>query len=109
MRRTYSHEIAQERFTSLYRDLERRAKDDRVEVRSRGQPGRIDESTLVARLRHLEGLRLAERLSPTSWRLSAAGSTICASSAHAATSSSTFTRLSPATPPDTASFARDRP
>jgi type IV secretory pathway VirD2 relaxase len=71
VRRTYSHEIAQERFTSLDRELERRAKDDRVEVRSRGQPGRIDESTLVARLGHLEGLRLAERLSPTSWRLSA--------------------------------------
>ena len=70
VRRTYSHEIAQERFTSLDRELERRAKDNRVEVPSATQRGRIDESTLVARLAHLEGLRLAERLSPTSWRLS---------------------------------------
>jgi hypothetical protein len=40
-----------------------------VEVRTRARSGRIDESLVIARLEHLEGLRLAERVSRTSWRL----------------------------------------
>jgi hypothetical protein len=61
--------VTQARFTSLDRELERRAGDQRVQVRSQIKPGRIDESTLLARLRHLEALRLAERVGPTSWTL----------------------------------------
>ena len=69
IRRAHAKEITQERFTSLDRELERRAKENQVEVPSRDQRGPVDDSTLVARLQHLEGLRLAERLSPTSWKL----------------------------------------
>jgi type IV secretory pathway VirD2 relaxase len=69
VRRARAKEIAQERFTSLDRELERRAVDGRVEVRSRARLGRLDESVLIARLEHLEGLRLAERVGPASWVL----------------------------------------
>jgi hypothetical protein len=41
----------------------------RVEVRFTDRPGLVEPSALIARLVHLEGLRLAQRLSPTSWRL----------------------------------------
>jgi len=64
-----SNEVTQARFTSLDRELERRAGDQGVQVRSQTKPGRIDESTLLARLRHLEALRLAERVGPASWTL----------------------------------------
>jgi hypothetical protein len=69
VRRTHTKEVTQDRFTSLDRELERRAKDNQVEVHSGQRRGFINPSTLTARLEHLEGLRLAERLSPTSWRL----------------------------------------
>jgi type IV secretory pathway VirD2 relaxase len=69
VRRVYAREITQERFTSLDRELERRAVDHRIEVRSRQRPGRIDDSTLVARLEHLEAMRFAERVSPSTWSL----------------------------------------
>jgi type IV secretory pathway VirD2 relaxase len=69
VRRARAKEIAQERFTSLDREIERRAKDSSVEVRSPSRASRINESTVVARLEHLESMRLAERQSPTSWRL----------------------------------------
>jgi type IV secretory pathway VirD2 relaxase len=69
IRRAFAREITQERFTSLDRELERRAVDHRIEVRSRQRPGRIDDSTLVARLEHLEAMRLAERVSPSTWLL----------------------------------------
>jgi type IV secretory pathway VirD2 relaxase len=69
IRRARDKEITQGRFTSLDRELERRAKDNRVEIRFADRPGFVDPSSLIARLVHLEGLRLAERLSPTSWRL----------------------------------------
>jgi type IV secretory pathway VirD2 relaxase len=69
IRRAYAREITQERFTSLDRELERRAVDHGIEVRSRQRPGRIDDSTLVARLEHLEAMRLAERVSPSTWSL----------------------------------------
>ena len=67
--RARAKEVTQARFTSLDRALERRAKDNRVEVRFADRPGLVDPSALIARLVHLEGLRLAERLSATSWRL----------------------------------------
>jgi type IV secretory pathway VirD2 relaxase len=69
VRRSRAKEVTQARFTSLDRELERRAKDSRVEVRFADRPGVVEPSALIARLVHLEGLRLAERLSPTSWRL----------------------------------------
>jgi type IV secretory pathway VirD2 relaxase len=70
IRRAQSKEVTQERFTSLDRELEHRAKDDgRVEARSRAWTGRIDESTLLARLEHLERLRLADRVGPAAWTL----------------------------------------
>ncbi len=69
IRRAYAREITQERFTSLDRELERRAVDHRIEVRSRRRPGRIEDSTLIARLEHLEAMRLAERVSPSTWSL----------------------------------------
>jgi hypothetical protein len=67
--RVRAKEVTQERFTSLDRELERRAAENLVEARSNGRVGRIDESTLVARLEHLESLRLAERRGPASWAL----------------------------------------
>jgi type IV secretory pathway VirD2 relaxase len=70
VRRAHAKEVAQDRFTSLDRELERRERDNRVEPRSRTRFSRIDESTLVARLGHLERLRLAERVGPVAWTLS---------------------------------------
>jgi type IV secretory pathway VirD2 relaxase len=67
--RAQAREISQDRVTSLDRELERRAHDGRVEARWHARAGRIDESTLLARLEHLEGLRLADRCGPTSWNL----------------------------------------
>jgi type IV secretory pathway VirD2 relaxase len=69
VRRAHAREVDQDRFTSLDRELERRAKDGFVELRRGSRLGFIDESTLVARLEHLEVLRLAERLSAMSWKL----------------------------------------
>ncbi|MGH7294850.1 MAG: DUF3363 domain-containing protein, partial [Polyangiaceae bacterium] len=65
-------EIAQERYTSLDRELERRAEGNVVTLRGPATPagrGRIDDSTLLARLSQLETFRLAERTSATSWTL----------------------------------------
>jgi type IV secretory pathway VirD2 relaxase len=70
VRRAQEREVTQQRFTTLDRELERRGPDHVVEVRTRARSGRIDESLVIARLEHLEGLRLAERVSRTSWRLS---------------------------------------
>jgi type IV secretory pathway VirD2 relaxase len=70
VRRAREREITQERFTSLDRELERRAVGDRVQARTPGPTGRLDESLLIARLQHLESLRLAERVGPASWTLS---------------------------------------
>jgi type IV secretory pathway VirD2 relaxase len=69
IRRAQTKEVTQERFTSLDRELEHRAKEGRVEARSRAWAGRIDESTLLARLEHLERLRLADRIGPAAWTL----------------------------------------
>ncbi len=67
--RAHAREVTQLRFTTLDRELERRGPERLVEVRGRAGSGRIDESLLIARLEHLESMRLAERLSRTSWRL----------------------------------------
>jgi len=69
VRRAQEREVTQQRFTTLDRELERRGPDHFVEVRARARSARIDESLLIARLEHLEGMRLAERISGTSWRL----------------------------------------
>jgi type IV secretory pathway VirD2 relaxase len=72
VRQERTQEITQERYTSLDRELARRAQANVVELRGpTSRPGRggIDDSTLVARLQELETLRLAERASPTSWAL----------------------------------------
>ena len=69
VRRAQEREVTQQRFTTLDRELERRGPDHVVEARTRARSGRIDESLLIARLEHLEGLRLAERVSRNSWRL----------------------------------------
>jgi type IV secretory pathway VirD2 relaxase len=70
VRRAREREVVQERFTSLDRELERRAVGDRVQARTPRPTGRLDESLLIARLQHLESLRLAERVGPASWTLS---------------------------------------
>jgi hypothetical protein len=70
IRRAYVKEIDQERFTSLDRELERRAKDGLVDARSPApRRGPMDDSMLLARLEQLEGLGLAERVGPVSWKL----------------------------------------
>jgi type IV secretory pathway VirD2 relaxase len=69
VRRARAKEITQERFTSLDLEIERRAQENRVEVRARNAPARPAESEVALRLEHLEGLRLAERVSPASWKL----------------------------------------
>jgi type IV secretory pathway VirD2 relaxase len=69
IRRAHTKEVTQERFTSLDRELERRMEGGLAEVRSAPHRARIDESTLLARLQHLQRLRLAERVSITQWTL----------------------------------------
>ena len=69
IRRSHAREVTLDRFTSLDRELDRRAKDSHVSARSALRPGGVDESMLLARLRHLEGLGFAERTGPTAWSL----------------------------------------
>jgi type IV secretory pathway VirD2 relaxase len=70
VQRAHEREVTQPRLTSLDRELERRGPDHLVEIRAaRARSGRIDESLVIARLEYLEGMRLAERVSRTSWRL----------------------------------------
>jgi type IV secretory pathway VirD2 relaxase len=69
VQRAQAKEVTQNRFTSLDRELERRASGERLHVRS-PQPSRaIDDSTLIGRLEHLGQMRLAERVSPNEWVL----------------------------------------
>jgi type IV secretory pathway VirD2 relaxase len=70
IRRAHVREVTQERFTSLDRELERIAKDGRLELRSPKRRTRVDPSTLLSRLENLEAMGLAERLSPNAWSLS---------------------------------------
>ncbi len=67
IRRAKTNEVTQNRFTSLDRELERRAKEGQVQARSQARG--VDESTLIARLEHLRALRLAERVGTTAWTL----------------------------------------
>jgi type IV secretory pathway VirD2 relaxase len=71
IQRVRGREVHQDRFTSLDRDLERRAVDGAVTLRSPANTPRsfADATLLTARLQHLADLRLAERVSHTSWRL----------------------------------------
>jgi type IV secretory pathway VirD2 relaxase len=71
--RTRQREITQERFTSLDQELERRAEEGRVARADLEKPGRTGHPAppLVARLEHLEELRLAERVAPGTWTLMA--------------------------------------
>ena len=70
IRRARAKEITQERFTSLDWELERLAKDGRLELRSPKRPTRVDPLILLSRLEHLEAMGFAERLSPNAWSLS---------------------------------------
>jgi type IV secretory pathway VirD2 relaxase len=71
VRRARGKEVTQERYTSLDRELERRAQGNVLDFSRQPSPrGRsIDASILLARLSYLEGLQLAERRSATSWVL----------------------------------------
>jgi YD repeat-containing protein len=69
IQRARDREVTQSRYTSLDREIERRSKDNRVEVRFADRPGPLAPTALIGRLVHLEGMRLAERISSTSWRL----------------------------------------
>jgi type IV secretory pathway VirD2 relaxase len=71
--RTRQREVTQERWTSLDQELERRAKGGRLSRADLETPGRTGARPppLVARLEHLEQLRLAERVASGSWALSA--------------------------------------
>jgi type IV secretory pathway VirD2 relaxase len=69
IRRTRAKEITQERFTSLDRELERCAKDQRVEIRTLHRSAPADQSMLIGRLEQLEVMRLAERVAPSAWVL----------------------------------------
>ncbi|MGO9834118.1 MAG: DUF3363 domain-containing protein, partial [Polyangiaceae bacterium] len=70
IRRAHAREITQDRFTSLDRELERLAKDGRLELRTPKPRTRVDPSTLCSRLEHLEAMGLAERLSSNAWSFS---------------------------------------
>jgi hypothetical protein len=67
--RAHGREVRQERFTSLDREIERCASDQRITRGTLATSRRIDPSTLVARLQHLEALGLAERTSRSEWAL----------------------------------------
>jgi hypothetical protein len=69
IRRAHTKEIAQERFTSLDKEIERLEKDGRIDLRSPKRPTRVDPSVLLSRLEHLEVMRFAERLSSNAWSL----------------------------------------
>jgi type IV secretory pathway VirD2 relaxase len=68
--RQRQREVEQDRFTTLDRDIAKRAVDNRFELRP-SRDGRIsaNDSVLIGRLKHLEGLGLAEKVSATRWEL----------------------------------------
>ena len=71
VRRTREREVRQERFTSLDRQIDQHARDG-TEVRRADldPPGRRGSGELLlARMQHLERMRLAERTAPNAWRL----------------------------------------
>ncbi len=73
IRRARGREVTQERFTSLDRVIARRAEGGEFSLSAQSSGGRspVSEATLLARLEHLERMRLADRMSPNSWTLAA--------------------------------------
>jgi type IV secretory pathway VirD2 relaxase len=70
IRRTRERELAQERFTSLDREIEQAATERRVHAESLVERRYGPEPTLlVQRLKQLESLGLAEKLGPRGWVL----------------------------------------
>jgi type IV secretory pathway VirD2 relaxase len=69
IQRVQRHEITQERFTSLDRDLERRSRDGALVLNSRENARPIPATVLVARLRHLERMGLARKGHGAAWTL----------------------------------------
>jgi type IV secretory pathway VirD2 relaxase len=69
IRRARAREVTQERFTSLDRELERCAKDHRVELGSLHRAAADHRSSLVGRLEQLERFGMAERVSSGAWEL----------------------------------------
>jgi type IV secretory pathway VirD2 relaxase len=68
--RARAREVTQDRFTSLDRDIERRAtREGHVDLSADPRRPREDRTVLVARLEQLERLQLARRLAPSSWSL----------------------------------------
>ncbi len=70
IRRTHEREVAQERFTSLDRELEQRTSEGRVDARSfvarRHGP---EPALLIRRLEQLENLGVAEKVGARAWVL----------------------------------------
>jgi type IV secretory pathway VirD2 relaxase len=71
IRRVRAREVTHQRFTSLDRELDRRATDGQVRVDRAGGQDRSDEATLIARLERLEQMQLAVRRSTVVWQLAA--------------------------------------
>jgi type IV secretory pathway VirD2 relaxase len=70
IRRTHEREVAQQRFTSLDRELEERATEGRVDAGSFIQRRRGPEpALLLRRLEQLENLGLAEKVGASAWVL----------------------------------------
>jgi len=70
IRRTREREVTQERFTSLDREIEQAAIERRVDAKSLAERrGRPEPALLVRRLKHLESLGLAEKVTPSGWVL----------------------------------------
>ena len=70
MRRSWEHEVTQERFTSLDRDIARAAVDRRVDVAGIAQrPGAPERDILLRRLERLRDLGLAQRSANGAWVL----------------------------------------
>jgi type IV secretory pathway VirD2 relaxase len=71
IRRAREREVTQERWTSLDRELQHVATDRQVDLTSVRRRSRNEKEAqhLVDRLEHIEGLGVAERISPTTWQL----------------------------------------
>jgi hypothetical protein len=61
IKRAHAREVTQERYTSLDREIERRSKDQRIELKSLAKrSGSIEQGTLISRLEQLEVMGLAK-------------------------------------------------
>jgi type IV secretory pathway VirD2 relaxase len=69
--RARAREVTQERFTSLDRELERRATGERLELRHADRSGSSGRAALVGRLVQLEAMGLAARTASNEWSLAA--------------------------------------